>query len=385
MVPVIALLTLLAAAAAVYFPVASDRDWPPFSSNEPALVNYEILLDRSSAMGQLMDGETKLAAALNAVEAVLNTKVGDSDNLAFRVFGGPCEGDNTKLLVPFGQSNKAKVREALVGMRQQQASGNTTLFRGIQEATGDFNRFARYPDIKQGIIVITGGVDTCDREYLEHIKDRMEGLPVEARFWIITLDAPPEEAKRLQEFARMERWQTRNVKSAAELNTTLAAATDHVVRAFPTPIMATPPPTVTAIPTAMPTAISTRTATPPPTHTPTRPPMRLCKRIELQESEIVENPMVPPHVFTGIASTDESTASEGTAITAWVDGYMAGSTVVNQGGYVILVYQLEDRSFDGKTVYFKIGEIVADQTGRWSLGGGDELDLSGRSECEQLP
>ncbi|MCH8989084.1 MAG: hypothetical protein IIA92_09775, partial [Chloroflexi bacterium] len=330
---------------------------------------------------------TKLVAAINAVAAVLNTKVGDSDNLAFRVFGGPCEGDNTELLVPFGQGNKAKVREALAGMRQQQASGNTTLFRGIQEATGDFNRFARYPDIKQGIIVITGGVDTCDREYLEHIKDRMEGLPVEARFWIITLDAPPEEAKRLQEVARMEGWQTRNVKSAAELNTTLAEATDDVVREFPTSMTATPPPTVaatpTAMPTAMPTAVSTPTATPPPAHTPTRPPMRLCKRIEIQESETVENPMAQPHVFTGIARIDGNTASEGTPITAWVDGYRAGSAVVNENRYVILVKQPEGKSFDGKKVFFKIGEVVADETGRWLLGGGDELNLSARSECKQ--
>ena len=88
-------------------------------------------------------------------------------------------------------------------------------------------------------------------------------------------------------------------------------------------------------------------------------------------------------MFTGIASTDETTAPDGTPVTAWVDGYMVGSAVVNEERFTILVKQPEGKSFDGKIVFFKIGEVVADQTGRWLLGGGDELNLSARSVCEQ--
>ena len=125
-------------------------------------------------------------------------------------------------------------------MRQRQPGGNTTLFRAIQTATGNFNRFARYPGIKQGIIVITSGVDTCDRDYLQHIQDRMEGLPIEAHFWIITLDAPSAEAKSLQDIAEMEGWQARNVKSAQEFNETLAEAADDVARGIKPVRIATP-------------------------------------------------------------------------------------------------------------------------------------------------
>ena len=115
--------------------------------------------------------------------------------------------------------------------------------------------------------------------------------------------------------------------------------------------------------------------------------MRPCNRIEIQESNIVEDRKAKPHVFLGKAIIDGSPVSIGSRVTAWVDGSWAGSAVVNQEGYVVLVDQLKNRSFDGKTVYFKIGEgqIVADQTGEWSAGGGDLLNLSGRSECEQLP
>ena len=91
------------------------------------------------------------------------------------------------------------------------------------------------------------------------------------------------------------------------------------------------------------------------------------------------------HVFIGQITAEDQLDLDGTQITAWVDGHNVGSAIVTGGKYQILVRQMEERSFDGMTIYFKIGEIIADQTSIWSRGGADVLDLSGRSECKQLP
>ena len=106
-----------------------------------------------------------------------------------------------------------------------------------------------------------------------------------------------------------------------------------------------------------------------------------CNRIEVRPFPIKTNPIVPPHVFIGKATTHEGPTSEETQVTAWVDGYKVGSTTVSDGRYNIQVSQPVDRSIAGKPILFKIGDFVADQTGTWEFGGLDELDLSARSEC----
>ena len=194
---VIAFLALLAAIAAAYFPLAAAQDWGPFFSSTPqAVFNTEILLDRSSAMAELLEGKTKLAAAVDAVEIELNKPYPKRSNRAFRHFGGPCEGDNTKLTVPFGQDNKAQVQKELAVIKEAQPRGATTLVTGILEAIEDFSSVTPFDDKKLGLIVITSGVDTCDTDYIEHIQDRMQGLPINV-FWIITLDAPDGQAQKL--------------------------------------------------------------------------------------------------------------------------------------------------------------------------------------------
>ena len=122
---------LITIAAAAYFPLADQKDWWPFSSGPPsALVNVEILLDRSSAMGETFEGTTKLEAAISAAETVLNS-VGTKDNLALRQFGGPCQGDNTEQLIPFDRDNRDEVQRALADIVRQQPSRETrTLWDG---------------------------------------------------------------------------------------------------------------------------------------------------------------------------------------------------------------------------------------------------------------
>ena len=71
-----------------------------------------------------------------------------------------------------------------------------------------------------------------------------------------------------------------------------------------------------------------------------------------------------------------SPASDGTVITAWVNGVQAASATVSAGSYILLVEQASGASFTGQMISFKVGDFAAKQTARWSQGGATELVLS---------
>ncbi len=212
---VIALLTLLVTGAAVYFPVANDLDWPPFGSNSSALTNTEVVIERSSRMGEMLDSQTKFDAAVDAVEKIVDIQVSDRDSLALREFGGPCQRDNTKLVVPFGLNNRTKVKDALTAMQLESPYGEATLVEGIREATTDFNGLDS--DKKMNLIVITSGVDTCHSNFVERVEGRMSGLPLQANFWLVALGASPEHIIHLQDIAAVAGWHIRNATSRLSL------------------------------------------------------------------------------------------------------------------------------------------------------------------------
>jgi hypothetical protein len=63
-------------------------------------------------------------------------------------------------------------------------------------------------------------------------------------------------------------------------------------------------------------------------------------------------------------------------VTAWVEGVWAASTTVQDGSYVLFVDQGDGKSYTGKTVTFKIGDLEANESGIWEVGGGDGIDLT---------
>ena len=69
-------------------------------------------------------------------------------------------------------------------------------------------------------------------------------------------------------------------------------------------------------------------------------------------------------------------AAEGALVTAWVEGAWAASTTVQDGSYVLFVDQGGGGSYIGKTVNFKIGDLDANETGIWEIGGGDGINLT---------
>ena len=94
---------------------------------------------------------------------------------------------------------------------------------------------------------------------------------------------------------------------------------------------------------------------------------------------------IPPHLTAITASVDGAPASDGTVITAWIDGNEVGSGVVADGTAVLVISG--DASFTGKTISFKVGNLDAKETDTWEQGGhvNPELTISASSTMEATP
>jgi hypothetical protein len=69
-------------------------------------------------------------------------------------------------------------------------------------------------------------------------------------------------------------------------------------------------------------------------------------------------------------------AGEGLKVSAWINGTLVASTLVQSGRYLLLVEQSTGDSFTGQTITFTVGNSTADQMVTWKEGEGTELDLT---------
>ena len=69
-------------------------------------------------------------------------------------------------------------------------------------------------------------------------------------------------------------------------------------------------------------------------------------------------------------------AGEGLKVSAWINGTLVASTLVQSGRYLLLVEQSTGDSFTGQTITFTVGNSTADQVVTWKEGEGTELDLT---------
>ena len=88
-----------------------------------------------------------------------------------------------------------------------------------------------------------------------------------------------------------------------------------------------------------------------------------------------------PHAFTGTARLDGNDhPTNGTLITAYVDGVSAGTGPVSNGDYgaagSFKVPQPANANYSGKIITFKIGPFLADQVYEWTNGGVTRLNLT---------
>ena len=135
---------------------------------------------------------------------------------------------------------------------------------------------------------------------------------------------------------------------------------------------ATPPPAPTPTPTpptaTAPTATPVPTATTLPTATPIPP---LAPLPERDNSE-------PPHVFAGSVTINGAPAPNGTEVTVWLEEFNAplGAGTSSGGDYSVLAIQHGARSFEGRTLIFKVNGQDSGETAIWEKGGATSLAVS---------
>ena len=129
---------------------------------------------------------------------------------------------------------------------------------------------------------------------------------------------------------------------------------------------ATPAPTATPVPA--PTATPVPTATPLPTATPIPP---LAPLPERDNNEI-------PHVFVGSVTINGAPAPNGTEVTVWLEEFNAplGAGTSSGGDYSVLANQHGARSFEGRTLIFKVNGQDSGETAVWEKGGATSLTVS---------
>lgn len=170
---------------------------------EPPPMNTEIVLDRSAGMNQQFEDGTKLQAALASVENVLRGKP-KNENLAFRQFGGVCDGDNTQLALKFNRNNAPRIRNLLPSIK---AEGQPSLAHAVAEATNDFSDPKRFKGVSTEIVVITGSDDACVTNPIEVIRDNLErnkriGYDIQLDFHFIGMGLTPSQQQNIAQIAQ---------------------------------------------------------------------------------------------------------------------------------------------------------------------------------------
>ena len=82
-----------------------------------------------------------------------------------------------------------------------------------------------------------------------------------------------------------------------------------------------------------------------------------------------------PAVFGGTVSWDGTPASDGTLVSAWIDGKEVASASAADGAYALTISEPPGSSFAGKKITFNVGPGMATQTATWEAAGGDVLNL----------
>ena len=129
-----------------------------------------------------------------------------------------------------------------------------------------------------------------------------------------------------------------------------------------------PEPTATHIPEPTATPPPAPTATPVPTATPIPPPAPLPER---DNREL-------PHVFVGSVTINGAPAPNGTEVTVWLEEFNAplGAGTSSGGDYSVLANQHGARSFEGRTLIFKVNGQDSGETAIWEKGGATSLAVS---------
>ena len=150
-----------------------------FPPHKVALTNIEYILDVSRHMMEPYKNTTRLDIAKKTL--LKNLRLwSDTDVLGFRVFGhGLTKKDHqdckeTQASVKLDTNKKDAIEKAL--REVQSNGGRAPLGRALVDAMNDFSDIDRFPPqkTKPKIIVITLGMDDCDKNFIDMVKEKQE-------------------------------------------------------------------------------------------------------------------------------------------------------------------------------------------------------------------
>lgn len=135
---------------------AMDDGQPAISLDDRAV---EIVVDASNSMWGQIDGRSKMEIAKTTLEEASYWLPADTD-LALRAYGNTSSHDqvncsDSSLLVPFGESNRDYIRQAIAGLRPR---GQTPIAFALNEAGRDFDG----SHSNRSIVLVSDGIESCD-------------------------------------------------------------------------------------------------------------------------------------------------------------------------------------------------------------------------------
>jgi Mg-chelatase subunit ChlD len=134
---------------------AANEGRPVLSLNDRAV---EIIVDASKSMWGQIDGRSKMDIAKTTLDEVSYWLPDDLD-LALRTYGSTSASEekncaDSNLLVPFGESNREYVRQAIAGLRP---TGQTPIAYALQQAARDFGS----SQSDRTLVLVSDGIESC--------------------------------------------------------------------------------------------------------------------------------------------------------------------------------------------------------------------------------
>jgi Ca-activated chloride channel family protein len=146
---------------------------PALSLNDRAV---EIIVDASKSMWGQIDGRSKMDIAKTTLDEVSYWLPDDLD-LALRTYGSTTASEqkncaDSTLLVPFGESNREYVRQAIAGLRP---TGQTPIAYALQQAARDFDAMKT----DRTLVLVSDGIESCGGDPVQAAYElRQQGIVV---------------------------------------------------------------------------------------------------------------------------------------------------------------------------------------------------------------
>jgi serine/threonine-protein kinase len=207
----------------------------------------EYILDASGSMLQFMGGKTRLQVAQDVLAARLAV-LPDNTQVGLRVYGHRIpyagrEGESCadiELVVPIQADGADDIITWLPGM---QALGMTPMTASISQAANDFS-FS--PDLRNFIVLISDGMETCGDDPAEAV-ELLKEIGIDFSIHVIGLGVDPATAAQLSSIADAGGGVYYDAQSEADFDAALGNVNNNIMTASDSV-----PPTPTTVPSATP-------------------------------------------------------------------------------------------------------------------------------------